>query len=120
MLQYQQKQGHWLSQLETGPTFHPTFEEFQDPIAYIRSIQSEGSKHGASIASVQNIFRSTKGVGRTAVLCRHLQNRAAGGAGSPQWSGERHFPCILSPDLHLLAAFALKNEAFLPSGARQA
>lgn len=46
MLQYQQKQGHWLSQLETGPTFHPTFEEFQDPIAYIRSIQSEGSKHG--------------------------------------------------------------------------
>ena len=89
MLQYQQKQGHWLAQLEAGPVFHPTLEEFQDPIAYIRSIQTEGSKHGALAAFVRNVFRSKKGVGRTAVVCRHLQNRAAGRAGSSQWPGER-------------------------------
>ncbi|KAL0054042.1 hypothetical protein WJX82_002859 [Trebouxia sp. C0006] len=46
MLQHQQSQGHWLSHLETAPTFYPTPDEFQDPIAYIRSIQTEGSKHG--------------------------------------------------------------------------
>lgn len=51
MLQYRQKHGQWLSQLETAPTFYPTFDEFQNPISYIRSIQAEGSKHGALLWS---------------------------------------------------------------------
>ena len=50
MVQYQQVSGQWLSQLESAPTFFPTVEEFTDPIAYIRSIQTEGSKHGAHAA----------------------------------------------------------------------
>lgn len=50
MVQHQQVSGQWLSQLESAPTFFPTVDEFTDPIAYIRSIQTEGSKHGAYAA----------------------------------------------------------------------
>ncbi|KAG1445710.1 hypothetical protein G6F56_009820 [Rhizopus delemar] len=32
--------------LEEVPTFHPTAEEFQDPLSYIEKISSEGSKYG--------------------------------------------------------------------------
>ena len=60
MLQHQQSQGHWLSHLETAPTFYPTPDEFQDPIAYIRSIQTEGSKHGELAGPPKFALRSTK------------------------------------------------------------
>ena len=58
MLQHQQAHGHWLSQLEAAPTFYPTEEEFQDPISYIRSIQTEGSKHGTPGALPRFALRS--------------------------------------------------------------
>ncbi len=59
MLQHQQSQGHWLSHLETAPTFYPTPDEFHDPISYIRSIQTEGSKHGELAGLPRFALRST-------------------------------------------------------------
>ncbi len=59
MLQHQQSQGRWLSHLETAPTFYPTPDEFQDPISYIRSIQTEGSKHGELAGLPEFALRST-------------------------------------------------------------
>ena len=59
MLQHQQTQGHWLSQLKPAPTFYPTEAEFEDPISYIRSIQTEGSKHGETRTWLHLVLRST-------------------------------------------------------------
>lgn len=36
----------WLKSLPLAPEFHPTFAEFQDPIAYIFKIEKEASKYG--------------------------------------------------------------------------
>ncbi len=69
MLQHQQSQGHWLSHLETAPTFYPTPDEFQDPIAYIRSIQTEGSKHGELAGPPKFALRSTTAYARTKLAC---------------------------------------------------
>ena len=46
MLRYQQGKSDWLAQVKPAPTFYPTAQQFEDPIAYIRSIQAEGSVHG--------------------------------------------------------------------------
>lgn len=59
MLQHQQTQAHWLSQLKPAPTFYPTEAEFEDPISYIRSIQTEGSKHGETRTWFHLVLRST-------------------------------------------------------------
>ena len=36
----------WLKTLSLAPEFHPTLEEFKDPIAYIYQIEKEASVHG--------------------------------------------------------------------------
>ncbi|KAL1810391.1 hypothetical protein ACET3Z_027381 [Daucus carota] len=36
----------WLKTLSLAPEFHPTLEEFKDPIAYIHQIEKEASVHG--------------------------------------------------------------------------
>lgn len=80
MIQHQQISGQWLAQVESAPTFCPTVEQFQDPISYIRSIQTEASKHGAyGVAMLA--FRSTRDLQNTLrlPLCRHLQSHPAGG-----------------------------------------
>lgn len=63
MVQHQKTSGQWLSQLESAPTFFPTVEQFQDPISYIRSIQTEGSKHGACAADAA--FSSARDLQKT-------------------------------------------------------
>ena len=91
MLQHQQTNGHWLSQLETAPTFYPTAGEFADPIAYIRSIQTEGSKNGASSSSPASTLRSCCMVRR---VCRYLQNRPSSYSDGTQWPGETLIACL--------------------------
>jgi len=36
----------WLKTLPVAPEYHPTIQEFQDPIAYIFKIEKEASKYG--------------------------------------------------------------------------
>ncbi|XP_043723778.1 lysine-specific demethylase REF6-like [Telopea speciosissima] len=36
----------WLKTLPVAPEYHPTLEEFQDPISYILKIEKEASKYG--------------------------------------------------------------------------
>ncbi|GMH16746.1 hypothetical protein Nepgr_018587 [Nepenthes gracilis] len=36
----------WLKTLPVAPVYHPTIQEFQDPIAYIFKIEKEASKYG--------------------------------------------------------------------------
>ncbi|PQM40530.1 lysine-specific demethylase REF6 [Prunus yedoensis var. nudiflora] len=36
----------WLKTLPVAPEYHPTWAEFQDPIAYIFKIEKEASKYG--------------------------------------------------------------------------
>ena len=88
MVQHQHTSGQWLSQLESAPTFFPTVEQFQDPISYIRSIQTQGSKHGACIAVVA--FGSARDLLQTVLftLRRHLQSRPAGRSDSAKWAGK--------------------------------
>ena len=88
MVQHQHTSGQWLSQLESAPTFFPTVEQFQDPISYIRSIQTEGSKHGAYTAVAA--FGSARDLQQTVLLTlrRHLQNRPAGRSDGAKWAGK--------------------------------
>ncbi|RRT69461.1 hypothetical protein B296_00005993, partial [Ensete ventricosum] len=36
----------WLKSLPLAPEFHPTLQEFQDPIAYILKIEKEAAAYG--------------------------------------------------------------------------
>lgn len=36
----------WLRNLQLAPEYHPTLEEFQDPISYILKIEKDASKYG--------------------------------------------------------------------------
>ena len=38
--------GEWVYRVPDAPVFHPTEEEFKDPMRYIQSIQSEASRWG--------------------------------------------------------------------------
>lgn len=90
MVQHQHTSGQWLSQLESAPTFFPTVEQFQDPISYIRSIQTEGSKHGEYTADA--VFGSARDLQKTVLftLRRHLQSRPTGRSDGAKWAGKRH------------------------------
>ena len=89
MVQHQQTSGQWLAQVESAPTFCPTVQQFQDPISYIRSIQTEASKHG-SYGVAMLAFDSARDLQNTLRLAlrRHLQNRPAGGPNGAKRAGE--------------------------------
>jgi hypothetical protein len=44
-----EEHGPWLREIPSVPVYSPTAEEWQDPIAYIRSIQPEAGKFGGCI-----------------------------------------------------------------------
>lgn len=46
-MDFHQQQAAWLDRLPEGPTFRPTKGQFEDPLAYIRSIQGEAATYGA-------------------------------------------------------------------------
>ena len=99
MVQHQHTSGQWLSQLESAPTFFPTVEQFQDPISYIRSIQTEGSKHGVCNAVVA--FDSARDLQKTVLftLRRHLQSRPTGCPDGTKWAGERRLAATLRKEI---------------------
>lgn len=47
MVDFHKQQAAWMDRLPEAPTFRPTREQFEDPLAYIRSIQQEAAAHGA-------------------------------------------------------------------------
>lgn len=47
MVDFHKRQAAWMERLPEAPTFRPTREQFEDPLAYIRSIQQEAAAHGA-------------------------------------------------------------------------
>lgn len=50
MVDFHEQQAAWMDRLPEAPTFRPTREQFQDPLAYIRSIQQEAAQFGAGRA----------------------------------------------------------------------
>jgi jmjN domain len=50
MVDFHKQQAAWMDRLPEAPTYHPTHEQFADPLAYIRSIQQEAAQHGMKIA----------------------------------------------------------------------
>lgn len=49
MVDFHQQQAAWMDRMPEAPTFFPTREQFQDPLAYIRSIQQEAAQYGAGL-----------------------------------------------------------------------
>eukprot|EP00798_Chlamydomonas_sp_ICE-L_P008179 gene8179-1435_t len=45
-IRWQPKEGHVQKDIPSAPVFYPSEEEFEDPYAYIASIQAEGEKFG--------------------------------------------------------------------------
>lgn len=76
MLRYQQGKSDWLAQVKPAPTFYPTAQQFEDPIAYIRSIQAEGSQHGMPSGLCRRKFVWILEAD-VRLACRHLQNCSA-------------------------------------------
>jgi jmjN domain len=49
MVDFHQQQAAWMDRMPEAPTFFPTREQFEDPLAYIRSIQQEAAQYGADV-----------------------------------------------------------------------
>lgn len=41
-----ESQGRWLDALPEAPTYHPTREQWADPLAFVRGIQAEAARFG--------------------------------------------------------------------------
>jgi hypothetical protein len=44
---FRERQSGWIADVGEAPTFHPTREEFADPLEYIASIQAVAAKYGS-------------------------------------------------------------------------
>ena len=49
MVDFHKQQAAWMDRMPEAPTFFPTREQFEDPLAYIRSIQQEAAQYGAEL-----------------------------------------------------------------------
>ena len=49
MVDFHQQQAAWMDRMPEAPTFFPTREQFEDPLAYIRSIQQEAAQFGTHV-----------------------------------------------------------------------
>ena len=47
IIDYREHDASWLAEMGEAPTFHPTADEFSDPLRYIASIQRTAAAHGA-------------------------------------------------------------------------
>ena len=72
--------GEWVYRVPDAPVFHPTEEEFKDPMRYIQSIQSEASRWGEFLQLCSQLQVAAGAVCTTTayselllpVLCRDL------------------------------------------------
>lgn len=56
IIDFREHDASWLAGMDEAPTFHPTAEEFQDPLRYISSIQREAAAYGANKAGHNSGF----------------------------------------------------------------
>lgn len=64
----------WIQELPDAPVFRPTPQQFEDPIAYIRSIQGAAAQYGARAACRRAAVRATT-----------QRRRQLGGAAVQRW-----------------------------------
>ena len=110
---------NWMSQTSDAPVFHPTQEEWEKPMAFIRSIRPQAERYGRLSFATDELspFRSVALAALSNQLpahCRHLQDCPSNNLNCASFQGECHAPLTRKTERAFAFAASVSWPAALP------